>query len=365
MSFCAVFVCTLFLNFNIDVTSIKDLLTNEYQFTFYDALVSTGKVVSAVSGGCLLITTVILMLFYIKQYINSHCKELGILKALGYSNFKIAKSFWVFGTGVFFGTVLGFFSSFLLMPTFYETQNKEGLLPEYSIGFHPQLFLFLVLLPSLFFSVISIVYALIKLKTPVLMLIKDIPAVKRKKAKIRSSGKDLPFIKELKKATLRQKKSLVFFIAFGGFCFSAMGQMSLSMNELASEMFAIMTISIGVILAITSLFLAVSTVINANKKTIAMMKVEGYSVKDCQRGILDSYRPVAYIGFAIGTVYQYMLLKIMVTIVFADIENVPEYNFDFLGFVICLIAFAVFYELMMRYCGGKIRKASVKSIMEE
>ncbi|MCM1299971.1 MAG: ABC transporter permease [Firmicutes bacterium] len=365
MSFCAVFVCTLFLNFNIDIAGIEELITNEYQLAFYDALVSTGKVVSAVSGGCLLITAVILMFFYIKQYINSHCKELGILKALGYSDFRIAKSFWVFGTSVFLGTALGFAASFPIMPVFYETQNNEGLLPEYSIGFHPQLFFFLVLLPSLFFAAVSVLYAMHKLKAPVLSLIKDIPAVKKKKARVYKSEKKLPFIKELNRATFRERKSLVFFIAFGGFCFSAMGQMSLSMDELSSRLMAVIIISIGVVLAVTSLFLAVSSVINANKKTIAIMKAEGYSVKDCQRGIFDSYRPAAYAGFAVGTVYQYALLKIMVSIVFADIENIPDYNFDFAGFIICLVAFGIFYEIMMRYCGGKIGKTSVKSVMEE
>ena len=79
MCFCAVFVCNLFLNFNIDITTIKDELTLEYQVIFYDALVSTGKVVAALSGGCLLITSVIMLVFYIKQCVNSHSKGLSIL----------------------------------------------------------------------------------------------------------------------------------------------------------------------------------------------------------------------------------------------------------------------------------------------
>ena len=80
---CAVFVCTLFLNYNTDIVSIKDVLTTEAGITLYNALVSTGKVVAAVSGGCLAITSVIMLLFYVKNYIDTHGKELGILKALG------------------------------------------------------------------------------------------------------------------------------------------------------------------------------------------------------------------------------------------------------------------------------------------
>lgn len=51
---------------------------------FYNAQVSTAKVVCLVSGGCLLITSVVMLIFYSKHYIDSHKKELGILKALGY-----------------------------------------------------------------------------------------------------------------------------------------------------------------------------------------------------------------------------------------------------------------------------------------
>ena len=61
----------------------------ELTMVFYNAQVSTAKVVCLVSGGCLLITSVVMLMFYIKHYIDTHKKELGILKALGYSNEKV------------------------------------------------------------------------------------------------------------------------------------------------------------------------------------------------------------------------------------------------------------------------------------
>ncbi len=146
-----------------------------------------------------------------------------------------------------------------------------------------------------------------------------------------------------------------------------MMQMSFSMDELASEMFAVMIFMIGITLSFTTLFLGISTVINANGKTIAMLKVEGYNTRQCESAIFGGYRPIAYIGFAIGTLYQYMLLKIMVEAVFADFAemgDLPEYGFDVKAFIICLITFTVIYELMMRYCGGKIKKCPIKQIME-
>lgn len=370
MCFCAVFVCNLFLNFNIDVKTIENEITSEYQTIFYDAITSTGKMVSALSGGCLLITSVIMLVFYIKQYINSHSKELGILKALGYSKIKIAKGFWIFGLNVYIGTLLGYLSSFLLMPMFYERQNEKDILPQIDIHFNFLLLLLLVILPSLVFAALSVIFALMKLKRPVMKLLKEVPDIKIKKftEKDNKSQKEFPFLTELKKATLKSKKTLVFLIAFSSFCFSSMMQMSFSMDDLASEMFAIMIFMIGMVLSFTTLFLGISTVINANGKTIAMLKVEGYNAKQCGGAIFGGYRPVAYIGFALGTVYQYVLLKIAVEVVFADFAeagaDVPEFNFDFKAFVICLVVFILLFEIMMRYCGGRIRKMPLKSVME-
>ena len=86
---------------------------------------------------------------------------------------------------------------------------------------------------------------------------------------------------------------------------------------------------IGVILAFTTLIMAISTVVNGNRKTIAIMRVFGYTQKQCCSALLGGYRPLSYAGFAVGTVYQYLLLKIMITVVFSSIEGVPEYNFNF------------------------------------
>ncbi len=364
ISYCAVLVCTMFLNFYIDICQIKGIIASQQAMVFYDAQVSTAKVVCAVSGGCLLITEVIMLLFYIKHYIDTHKKELGILKALGYSNLKIAKNFWVFGISVFIGALIGFCTAFLIMPKFYELQNEDRILPEIAIHFHPSILIYLVILPTLAFSILSIIYACLKLKRPTLTLLKDNVqySSKTRKQKYRKE-KECSFIDDLKKNTLKSKKTLVFFIIFASFCFSAMTQMSFSMKDLSSLMMGAMIMLIGVVLAFTTLFIGVATVINGNTKTIAMMRVFGYSQKECCRALLGGYRPMSYIGFAIGTVYQYALLKIMVTVVFRDMEGVPKYEFDVPAMIVSLVSFIAVYEILMYCYSEKIKKVSVKEIM--
>jgi hypothetical protein len=363
---CAVLVCTMFLNFNIDIAGIKDEIISEQVMIFYDAQVSTAKVVSMVSGGCLLITSVIMLIFYIKHYIDTHKKELGILKALGYSNFKIAKNFWVFGFSVLTGATLGFVGAFLIMPSFYETQNEDKILPEITIHFHPILLLCLVVVPTVLFAVLAVCYACYKLKKPVMLLLKDnLQTSAKMRIRRQEENRELRFIDDLKKNTLRSHKTLVFFIVFAAFCFSAMTQMSASMKDLSSVIMGVMIMMIGLVLACTTLFLAITTVIQGNTKTIAMMRVFGYSQKSCCRALLGGYRPFAYVGFAIGTIYQYALLRIMVDIVFKDVEGVPVYKFDFPVMFISLAAFIVIYEIVMYVYSEKIKKISIKEIMLE
>lgn len=336
---------------------------------FYNAQVSTAKVVSLVSGGCLLITSIIMLLFYIKHYIDTHKKELGILKALGYSNLKVAKNFWIFGSSVFIGTAAGFGGAFLIMPRFYALQNKDKILPEIAIRFHPSVPFCFVVLPTAGFSLLAIGYAWLKLKRPVLSLLKNDFQTFRKVKYSAGSGtsarkhSECSFVDDLKRNTLKSKKTLAFFVIFASFCFASMTQMSFSMKDLSSKMMGAMMLVIGLVLAFTTLFLAITTVVNGNTKTIAMMRVFGYSQKECCTVILGGYRPMSYIGFALGTVYQYALLRIMVDLVFKDIAGIPAYRFDVPVMLIALAAFVIVYEITMFAYAERIKKISVKEIM--
>lgn len=80
------------------------------------------------------------------------------------------------------------------------------------------------------------------------------------------------------------------------------------------------------------------------------MRVFGYDDTACNRYILGAYRPISYVGFMIGTVYQYGLLKLMVSVVFVDVENVPDYSFNFKALIITLIVFVTIYEFIFA-CG--------------
>lgn len=368
MCACAVLVCTLFLNSNMDMARIKDQITDPETMELYDLTISSGRMTSAVSGGALVLTTVVTLLFYIKHYIDTHRSELGILKALGYSNWKVAKGFWAFGLSVLAGTAIGFGLAFAFMPAFYEQMRNGGPLPDPPLHFNPLLVVYLILLPTLAFSILSILYGYRKLKQPALTLIRGKEKIKARKVKqndSQDSGK--PFLRDLKQGTVRSRKSLVFFIALAAFCYAATTQMSIGVGEYGSEMMSVMMIGIGFVLALTTLFLAVTTVIKGNAKTIAMLRVFGYSNRECGDAILNGYRPAAYIGFVLGTGYQYGLMQMMLTLFFNNdvMGGVPEYSFDIPACIISLITYVVLYEVIMLAYTAQIKRLPLKEIMLE
>lgn len=357
---CAVFVCTFFLNFYIDALAVRDLV-EESHLALYEAQLLSAKITCLISGLCLALIAVVLVAFYIKLYLDAHAKQIGILKALGLPNGKIAFGFWVFGLSVLVGSVVGFGLGYAFSPLVYSQMGGKGL-PEVPLRFHAELLFFLVVLPFLCFSALAIGYAFLKLRLPVSALLRG---KETKMRKIRPQKRARSFKAELFFGSLRSRPALAFFAAFACFCFSAMLQMGFSMHELASDAMGAMVAVIGVVLAACSLLLAMTMLVRSNADTIAVMRACGYRLQDYWLSVLGGYRIPAYIGFAVGTVYQYGLLRLMVDLVFAGVAEMPEYKFNFAVFGVVLAAFAVLYELTLLFFTLSARKISVRELTSE
>ena len=64
--FCAVFVCTFFLNYYLDVLPLKECVFEEVM-PLYKAQLATAKMTCAVTGGFLSVVAVIMLVFSIKR----------------------------------------------------------------------------------------------------------------------------------------------------------------------------------------------------------------------------------------------------------------------------------------------------------
>lgn len=360
--FCAVFVCTFFLNYYMDVLPLKDSVSEELM-PLYTAQLATSKMTCGITGGFLSVIAMIMLLFYIKLYIDNHRKTIGIFKAMGYSNYRIAKSFLLFGWSVFIGCGLGFAVGWACMPWIYKSLTIEGL-PVIHASFHVLLLICLVLIPTILFTLMAFLYACYFLRTSAISLMKGEQKMAKK---IKPSYKDRnrSFLKEMRISTMKSKKMLVFFVAFSCFCFSAMVQMGLSMENLTTTTMGFMILAIGLVLAFVSMLMAMTSLVKHNTKNIAVMKAMGFSKKDCFVSIFSGYIPFAIVGFIVGTGYQYGLLYFMVNFIFKDVENVPEYHFNVSVFFITLLLFLVCYASVFAVYLHKVNKVSMKEIMLE
>lgn len=366
--FCAVFVCTFFINYCVDAAAVADSVTQEMS-ALYQGQLATAKFSCALSGGCLSLIAFVMLVFYIKLYIDGHGRQLGILKAMGYKNGEIALKFWVFGFGVLIGSALGCGAGYAAMPMIYSQMTVEGL--TIPVKFHFWLPIAMIALPTLVFSALSCGYARFALGRDVGSMLKG--EVKKSKAlsdkklseqnKASKTEKPRAFLLDMGIKTLSSKKMLVFFIAFASFCFSAMAQMGGSMYDLNAAAMGPIILAIGLVLAVTVMLIAFTALFNANTKNLAIMKAFGYSARECAVTIFTGYIPFAFIGFGVGTAYQYAILRVMVNLFFKEYSLI--FDFDVAIFFITLAAFTVFYAAVMLFYFLKIKQISVKAVMAE
>ena len=362
VSYCAVFITTLFSNLYLDLKGLDITGFNIIQKKFYDAQLIVSKFVVIITGTVLSISAAVMLMFYIKQFIDDSKHKIGILKAQGYSNNFIASKFFVFEFLVFLGSLLGYGCSHLFMPKFYESRNTDNILSELTINFHPQLLLIMVILPSLLFLVISIVYVRFNLNVPTINLLKQINST-NKKIRKRRFRQYKNFFKELRATVLFSNKTLLFFVIFAALSFSSMIQMAFGMRDFVDGTIRIMMMVIGVILSLSILLISLEVIANSNIKNISILNIMGFSKSECSSIILSGYRVVAYIGFAIGTVYQYFLIKTLLTVLSKKLDSETTYSFDLISVIGSFIAFVLIYEIFILYYSNRIKDINVKKVM--
>lgn len=360
VAFCAVFVCTFFMNFYIDVQEVEYAVTEQMR-PLYEAQLSMARFTCALTGGFLAVIAAVMLAFYIKLYVDGNGERIGILKAMGYSDRRLAAGFWVFGLSVLAGALLGFCIGFAAMPAIYDKLTIDGL-PDVAVRFNAWLPFALVVAPTAVLTAVACGYAYLYVRKPVMRLLRG-KTDKPKKTK--PVKKDRPFALQMSLSVLSAKKSTVFFVAFACFCFSAMVQMGVSMYDLDTNTMGLMILMIGVTLAAVSMIMAVTTVVNGNAKSIALMRAFGYSDGQCALIVLGGYAPFALLGFAVGTAYQYELLRIMLDLVFANVAEMPEYSFDVALMFIVLAVFVAAYALVMCVYAVRLKRISVKAVMQE
>lgn len=355
---CAVFVCTFFLNYYIDCLALTEIPAESVEL--YNAQQLSAKLTCIITGGVLAVIAVFLVAFYTGLFIEERSKTIGALKAMGYANGRIALGFWVFGLSVLLGTALGHGLGYAFAPTIYSLMS-DGFL-KIPLHYHFELTAGLVIAPTVVFSFVAVLCAYLKLRVPVMRLLRG-KAEKAKTGKAKENERS--FLWETFFRTPMTHKALAFFVALAGFCFAAMMQMGWSMKTLSTVTMGLIMLVIGLVLAVTTFLLAMTSLTRGNAKTVSLMKAYGYNFWEYGNAVFGGFRLFAYIGFAVGTAYQYGLLRLMVDLVFNSVETMPEYSFNVPCFFVTLACFIVVYELAVLYFNYRIGKENVRKFVSE
>lgn len=362
----AVFVVNMFLNYLVDLSDLKEDIPSMYADDF-DTMYSMCVSVAEICGGMMAATATLMTIFFVLNYVDQHSSQLGILKALGYSSESIALRLWPFPIGAFLGSLLGYLLSAAFFPLFYDAQNN-GVAFTVEEEWHLILILPLTLIPAMIIALVTFLSAIAKLQKSALSLItgKDDKQKKAKASKdIAKPSKDRPFLKQMPISVLKSRKMLIFFALFASFCFTGNLQVAMSMKPYTSDVMRWMMIIIASIIAAMAHLLSMSSLIAGNRRSISLMRLMGYTQKECRKAVLDVYRPFAYGGVIIGSLYAYGLMYYMVNVLFKDVEGVEPYSFDWIALLISTAIFAVVYEISIYLFSKKIEKIDPKLIMME
>lgn len=349
--FCIVFLETLFFSYSRDLKGLDSSLLSIEQHALYDAQTSLCLMMHVISFCILGGFGFVLLFFSIERYIEENKQNMGLLKALGYHNQEIARSFSKFAIPTFMGCSAGYLIAFAFSKLFYQEMNGD-ILPDFTFQFHLDIFLLLIFIPTILVLFFSLLIAFIKLRKPALDMINDLERNQKSKASKEMSS----YLKQLKRTILKNHKLLVFFEAFSVICFASCIQMSFTMKSQADTSILLfwMMFGIGVLLGITILFLAFKFIYKDNIKYILILKAYGYTNKECRNAFYSSYHVVSLIAFIIGTVYQIGLLSFMFRVFSKTIEI--KYRFDWLGFLYSILIFCAVYACIFVYYHFKIKQ---------
>lgn len=127
---------------------------------------------------------------------------------------------------------------------------------------------------------------------------------------------------------------------------------------------SIMLFVFGLVVGATVLLLSIYGAITNYKKYIAIMKICGYTEKECSYTAIDGYRKVSLLGFLISIPYSFILCTVMFNIISKNSDMLYPVNFNIKSVAICFVLTLILTESIIMLTKKQISKISFKEIME-
>ena len=212
--FSAVFLETLFLSYQMELLKLDTTGFNELQKNIYNANLDMCNMMNIIDALVIGLFSFILLFFSIERYVDENKSNMGVLKALGYSNNKISLSLMKFALPVFIGCILGYICAVCFSKIFFDAMNNgKEFGVDISFHFNVVIFLVMILLLPIVTLAFSYLVGRLKLRAKPLDMINNYE--KNKKSK-RTKERD-NFLKEVRMTMLKNHISLIIFVAFATF----------------------------------------------------------------------------------------------------------------------------------------------------
>lgn len=136
--------------------------------------------------------------------------------------------------------------------------------------------------------------------------------------------------------------------------------------ENSSNIYIILSIfflATGIVIGIAMLVLSMNTVVSNYQKYISLMKVLGYSERECSK-VIKGFRTASMVGYVISIPYSFLLCWIMFGIVSKTSNMIFNVRFDIFSTIICFIMTFLITEIVLAMFLHKIHKISFRVVME-
>lgn len=100
----------------------------------------------------------LLLLIFMKRYIDKNKKDIYTLHALGYTNLEISKSLMVFPVIISMFTIIGYLIGLITSNYMFDLYSSKYLFPKADFSLYGDIFIFSVIIPILLFLIFNFIY---------------------------------------------------------------------------------------------------------------------------------------------------------------------------------------------------------------
>ena len=180
----------------------------------------------------------LLLIMTIFNSINTEAPRLGVMKALGFSNFEISRKYFLFFFMIFLPCAIGYGLGFWLLPYFSSIMLSDMALPVSRANINYIIAAILVFVPAAVFSVLAYLVSILKVRKPALELIRS-GGKKRENWIVRRINKGITtgnYLTGIRKTVLYSRLFVLFFVIFGGFALGVQIQFAFTMYNMTDSL---------------------------------------------------------------------------------------------------------------------------------